>query len=238
MPQGSTVFERDPKLFDDAKSNESTSAIMGDIAKVAGDQVDFNIEVIGSSPIESMELRNGFDVLEKIRPYNTSDLGTRIRVVYEGAEYRGRGRAVLWEGKATLRGNNIARAQQFNNWNQDRGLTHNDKNSLNWSAVTTGNFGGFDMWLEDETSGTLKIETGHVNIEIDIADIGLEPTVYTAGGIGKALKVYRLPDTMTTTHMNHTLTVKLNDTGDTKLYVCITQEDGHQAWSSPIYLFK
>ena len=26
--------------------------------------------------------------------------------------------------------------------------------------------------------------------------------------------------------------------GDTRLYLCVTQEDGHQDWSSPIYLFN
>jgi len=238
MPDSSVVFNRDPELFDDAKSTPTSHAIMGDIVKVAGDHVDFNIEVIGSAPIESIELRNGLDIVEKIRPYDTSDLGRRIRVVYEGAEYRGRGRAVLWNGSASITGNTVERAHQFNNWNQDRGLTLEDKNNLTWSAVTTGNFGGFDIWLEDETTGTLTIETAHVTAEIKIADIGLEPAIFAAGGIGKALKIYRLPDIMTTTHVCHSKTVRLNDTGDTRLYVCITQEDGHQAWSSPIYLFR
>ena len=238
LPAGSVVFDRDPDLFDTAKSVSATAAIMGDIVQAAGDEVEFHIEVLGSAPIESIELRNGPEVLEKIRPYDEADLGSRIRVVYEGAEYRGRGRAVLWNGSASINGNKIKRAQQFNNWNLDRGLTLTGENTLNWSAVTTGNFGGFDLWLEDETAGTITIETAHVNAEINIADIGLKPAVYTAGGIGKALKIYRLPDTMTTTHVRHSKTVRLNDTGDTRLYVCITQEDGHQAWSSPIYLFR
>ncbi len=238
LPEGSVVFERDPEVFDDAKSTAASHAIMGDIVKVAEKHVDFNIEVIGSAPIERIEVRNGLDVMEIFRPYENIDLGTRIRVVYEGAEYRGRGRAVLWQGSASVIGNTIERAHQFNNWNQDRGLSLEDKSTLTWSAVTTGNFGGFDIWLENKTSGSLKIETSQVNAEINIADIGLEPTLYSAGGIGKALKIYRLPDTMTTTHVHKSKNVKLNETGDTKLYVCITQEDGHQAWSSPIYLFR
>ncbi len=238
LPEGSVVFTRDPELFDDAKSTVASRAIMGDIVKVDGKHVDFNIEVIGSAPIETVELRNGLDVVETFRAYENTDLGTRIRIVYEGAEYRGRGRAVLWQGSACVIGNTIERAGQFNNWNQDYGLTLDDKNTLTWSAVTTGNFGGFDIWLKHQTAGSLKITTSQVNAEIDITDIGLEPTTYSAGGIGKALKIYRLPDTLTTTHVCHRRKVRLNDTGDTKLYVCITQEDGHQAWSSPLYLFR
>ncbi len=32
--------------------------------------------------------------------------------------------------------------------------------------------------------------------------------------------------------------VTVGDRGDTALYVRVTQEDGHRAWSSPIYLFR
>lgn len=238
LPNGSEVFERDPKEYEDARSALADHAIMGDIVKISSDHVQFNIEVMGSAPIESIEVRNGLEVVETFRPYDASDLGTRLRIVYEGAEYRGRGRAVLWNGSATVKNNSIKRAHQFNNWNQDRGLTLKDNNNIEWTAVTTGNFGGFDLWLEERTSGILKIETGPVQVEIDIADIGFEPKTYAAGGIGKALKIYRLPEIMTTTQVRHSLDVAINQNGDTRLYVCITQEDGHQAWSSPIYLFK
>jgi hypothetical protein len=32
--------------------------------------------------------------------------------------------------------------------------------------------------------------------------------------------------------------VALRDAGDNALYVCLTQEDGHLVWSSPIYIFR
>jgi hypothetical protein len=32
--------------------------------------------------------------------------------------------------------------------------------------------------------------------------------------------------------------IRLQDARDNALYVCITQEDGHLIWSSPIYLFR
>lgn len=232
------IFDRDPKLFDTAISSPASYAVMGDIVKVSDGTIEFKVEVNGSAPIETIELRDGPKLLKRLRPYEPSDLGNRIRIVYEGAEYRGRGRAVLWDGTLEITGNSIDRAQQFNNWNQDRGLTQTSKTSLNWTAVTTGNFGGFDMWLKDKDAGTLKIKTAHVDVEVDIDQIGLEPKIYTAGGINKAIKIYRLPETMHTTHLTYTLTVTLNKDSDTRLYACITQEDGHQAWSSPIYLFK
>ena len=32
--------------------------------------------------------------------------------------------------------------------------------------------------------------------------------------------------------------IKLDDKTDNALYVCVTQEDGHLIWSSPVYVFK
>ena len=32
--------------------------------------------------------------------------------------------------------------------------------------------------------------------------------------------------------------ITLKDKGDSALYVCVTQEDGHLVWSSPIYVFR
>ena len=32
--------------------------------------------------------------------------------------------------------------------------------------------------------------------------------------------------------------ITLKGTGDSALYVCVTQEDGHLIWSSPIYIFR
>jgi hypothetical protein len=32
--------------------------------------------------------------------------------------------------------------------------------------------------------------------------------------------------------------ISLKSIGDNALYMCLTQEDGHRAWSSPIYVFR
>ena len=72
--------------------------MMGDIARVADGEVDLAIEVIGSAPIERLDIYDGLDLIETVRPYGAGDLGARVRLVYEGAEYRGRARTTTWDG--------------------------------------------------------------------------------------------------------------------------------------------
>jgi len=59
-----------------------------------------------------------------------------------------------------------------------------------------------------------------------------------AGGLGRCLRVFRLPDQSLPRQYQIEIEVTLRPTGDNPLWVCLTLEDGSQAWSSSIYLFR
>ena len=105
-------------------------------------------------------------------------------------------------------------------------------------GLTTGGFGGFDAWLAAPNSGTLRINTPLVQCEIAIADIGMEDLAFDAGGMTAAFRVFRLPDENRHRQLHLSRRIQLRPTGDNALYVCLTQEDGHLIWSSPIYIFR
>ena len=103
--------------------------------------------------------------------------------------------------------------------------------------MTTGNYGAIDLWLRGN-SGRIAFATKPVSADLAIADIGLEETIFDAGGLERAVTLQRLPDVMTTVKVLHTTNAKVRTAGDTRLYVRVQQEDGHRAWSSPIYLMR
>ncbi len=230
-------FDDDPNVGD-TFSEPADNAIMGDILCSGDDAVTITVDAHASAPIERMEIRNGLDVLETVRPYAETDFGNRIRVVWEGSEYRGRGRQTIWDGNARLEGNAFERLAPINSYNLDKKFEQTGPGALEWTALTTGGFGGFDAWLADPKAGTLSIDTALVQCQIPIADIGMEDTNFDAGGISRRIRVFRLPDD----NPHKTLTVErrlpLLDGRDNAFYVCITQEDGHLVWSSPIYVFR
>jgi hypothetical protein len=211
---------------------------MGDIAKVADSEIELAIEVVGSAPIERLDIFDGLDLIETVRPYAAADLGARVRLVYEGAEYRGRARTTTWDGSLVIEGNRIARTAVINNWNLDRGIQKQDATSLTWKAVTTGNYGAIDLWLEAGAAGRLAFKTAPVSGEAAIAELGVEPRIFAAGGLERAVRLQRLPETMRETRLSLKRRLKVQAKGDTRLYVRVQQEDGHRMWSSPIYLFR
>ena len=92
--------------------------------------------------------------------------------------------------------------------------------------------------MADGQAGTLKIDTGLVKADIRLADIGLEDKVLETGaGIKRQMRVFRLPEVTDTFNARLTRRIPRNKTEDA-IYVCVTTEDGHLAWSSPTYLLR
>lgn len=228
----------DPLLDPASVPHAVQRAMMGDIVRVEPGRATIAVRVDAAVPIERIDLRCGPRTLETIRPYREADLGARIRVVWEGAEYRGRGRMTTWDGSLEVVGNRIASFEPINFWHLDKRLERSAGDRLQWESVTTGNFAGADLRLGVPSSGELRIDTPHVKTALDLADVGLDDAVFEAGGLARRVRVFRLPDVNPHRSIAFEREVDVAATGDTPIYVRVTLENGHQAWSSPIYLFR
>lgn len=231
------IFADDP-LLGPTVSSRGQMVTMGAVAAPQGTGGTLNIDVVGSASIERIDIFHGKEIAETFRPYAASDLGRRLRVLWSGAEYRGRGRETIWKGKAQLAGNGIDRVEPINFLNPERPVGWSrDEGLVTWTSVTTGNMAGFDLWLDDPDRGRLAIETNLGNLEVDLAELADEERSIEAGGLARRLRVWRMPETKRTMAMRVAHRLPATPlTRDLPVYVRVTQEDGHQAWSSPIYL--
>jgi hypothetical protein len=59
-----------------------------------------------------------------------------------------------------------------------------------------------------------------------------------AGGLERQIRAFRLPEEISKLSLSTTLEIPLKASGDNPVWVCVTTEDGFQAWSSPIYAFR
>jgi hypothetical protein len=88
----------------------------------------------------------------------------------------------------------------------------------------------------DRPGAQLAVTTNHVSGVVSLAELGLEDAVLDAGGLERQIVVRRLPDHLARHSMDETLELDGIGSGDAALWVRVTTLDGHQAWSSPIYL--
>jgi hypothetical protein len=196
-------------------------------------------EVIGTAPIERVDVLHGTRVAKTARPFAAADLGRRVRVRWEGAEYRGRGRETLWQGRLTLAGNRFTHFARVNFLNPERRVEERTPGTaLAWTSVTTGNLAGIDLWLEEAARGTLALETSVVSGEVSLATLADDTVTFEGGGLGRRISVYRLPERDWSRRLAVDHSVTFAGGRDLPVYLRVTQSDGHQAWSSPIYLIE
>ncbi len=232
------IFHDDPALGG-SPAGLAREALMGDIVHLPEGEVELHLDVLASSGIERVELFNGKELILTLRTYGEAELGNRIRVLWEGATYRGRAREVIWDGQATFHDTGIREARPINFLNPDKTLDRVGANVLAWRALTTGNFGGFEVLLDGGEEGRLELATPLVQLDLPLAEIGLEDRVLAVDGpLPRLLRVYRLPAINTARRLQATRRVALRPTGDNPLFLRLTQEDGTRAWTSPIYVFR
>ena len=231
-----TRFIEDPQLSQ-VEGLPTREALMGDIIRPGASAMQLSAEVIGTAPVERVDVLEGKTVVQTVRPFTAADLGRRVRVLWQGAEYRGRGRETLWQGRLNVTGNHIARFQPVNFLNPERKVTETKpRATLAWTSVTTGNLAGIDLWLDDAHRGTLQIETNVVSGTVELSTLADQTVSFDGGGLGRRLSIYRLPeaDWSPRTSVDHSIV--FSGSADLPVYIRVTQSDGHQAWTSPIYL--
>ncbi|MGA2962481.1 MAG: DUF3604 domain-containing protein [Candidatus Korobacteraceae bacterium] len=212
------------------------NAMMGDIVHSPEKEFLLHVEAASASAIESLDIFNGKRLISTWRPYGKRELGRRIRVIWCGAEYRGRFRMSTWDGVAKLDGNTFTSASPINFFNPDKQLRMLSPRQLAWQSVTTGNFAGFEAVLEDSQAGSLKVETASGRLDLAVDQIGLESTSVDLGGLDKRIMAHRLPDRNECRSVSLKQMVSLEPGVDNPIYIRLTTEDGHRSWSSPIYL--
>ena len=100
----------------------------------------------------------------------------------------------------------------------------------------------------------MELITNQGTLTVDLATLGNQDVVLDAGGLGKQLQVFRLPENNPHRSMETTVDIPLHsksdnkgdsksdnkseNKGDNPLWICVTTEDGFQAWSSPAFVFS
>ena len=120
--------------------------------------------------------------------------------------------------------------------NPERKMVETAPQALAWTSVTTGNLAGIDLWLDEQRRGSLRIDTNVVSGTVDLAALDEDIVRFDGGGLDRAVNVYRLPEADWSRRVTLEHDVTFAGDADLPVYIRVTQADGHQAWTSPIYL--
>ena len=79
-------------------------------------------------------------------------------------------------------GAQILSSTPINRWNPEGLLEQRGRTQMALEAVTTGNFGGVDLYL-DSDDAELTICTNLGDLAVKIPDLGVEPVTLDCGGL-------------------------------------------------------
>ena len=232
------LYHDDPRYIEN-NGKKTNHALMGDIVKLVSGEMKISAEIFTTSSIERVEIFNGLELVETIRPYKIESIGKKIKLLWEGAEYRGRFREVIWDGKLNINGNSILEVNPVNFFNIDKNIIFKNSHEIEWKALTTGNFGGLEILLENHMGGVLSVNTPLINKKIDINEIQFDDLrIENNGNLPRFIKFFRIPEFNTFKNLKFERNVKLKESGDNPIFIKLIQEDGTVSWTSPIYVFR
>ena len=196
--------------------------------------------VVGTGALERIDVFRGLEILHTVSPYRAADVegSPRYRIAWAGSRVRGRDRLTRWDGSLELSAGRIVAAVPFAMENPEKGITEQSARRIAWISNTTGDDDGVDLTLDAPPDAWLRFRTPVIDLDVRLGDLadGATRTV-PAGGIDLRVFMRRLP----TTGFTRELTIDLTDSTPPRdacapYWIRVTQEDGAQAWTSPVYL--
>ncbi|MBC8290630.1 MAG: hypothetical protein H8E37_09975, partial [Planctomycetes bacterium] len=146
---------------------------------------------------------------------------------------------VTWDGGLVVKRHRIVSFQPFNFWNPEKRCEQISDRELKWQSLTTGGTAGVILNLE-KPGGTIDVTTTQASLTVRGDEPGTRGEPVPLGGVGKQLQGYQLPPEGGSCELSSEFQPmkQMLNKGDNPIYVCVVQEDGHMAWSSPIYLVR
>jgi hypothetical protein len=194
-------------------------------------------QVIGTSPLESVELRRGTGTVythELAVP--RADERPLLKLTWEGARVTWRGRPTRWDGSLTLDRGAILSAEPFAFDNPEEGIVQRSERAIHWRSTTVGDLDGLFLNLDATDETELRFQTKPATFTFRLADLAQGPLVVEAGGVGQRVTASLSSSTPRPRAAHFTHRDASLAQGTHAYWLRVVQRDGTMAWSSPIYV--
>jgi hypothetical protein len=212
---------------------------MGAVGRAEG-PVTIAGRAVGTGPIERIDVFRGLEHIRMVSPYGPGsfDGSNRYRIAWAGSRVRGRDRLTTWDGHVELSAGRIVDAVAFAMENPEKGIRERTDSRVAFVSNTTGDDDGVDVTVDAPAGAVFRFHTPVIQLEVKLADLADGRTLtFPAGGIDLRVFLRRLPSRGLTCELAFDHTDSAPALGRCHPYwIRVTQEDGAQAWTSPVYL--
>jgi len=196
--------------------------------------------VVGTGPIERVDIFRGLDHIRMVSPYTPESFegSQRYRIAWAGSRVRGRDRLTTWDGYIELSAGRFVDAVTFAMENPEKGIRGRSARRVSWVSNTTGDDDGVDVTIDAPPDAVFRFHSPVIELQIKVSELADgRARNFPAGGVDLRVFARRLA---ARGHANE-LTLEHTDPSPARgrchpYWIRVTQEDGAQAWTSPVYL--
>ena len=204
------------------------------------DKLKIQASVIGTAPLESLQLFQGKEIIAEVRPSEFENLtaSNQIRISWQGSRERGRQRRATWDGVIKFEGCEVVSADTVSFDVPADGILSQTKSKIQFASKTTGDRDGLDIVLNDAQKGTVIFDSPLGTETFTLADLTDDNPrkTFDFGGVDLQLMIERYPATVAQHQLELDIVVEPPQHKRTPYFIKATQTDGQMAWASPIYV--
>ena len=195
------------------------------------------VEVIGTAPLETVELRRGTRMIY-VPPLVEAQPGERplLKLVWEGARAKWRERPTRWDGSLILDRGRILSVEPFAFDAPGEGITDQTEREIHWRSTTVGDPDGLFLDLDAPDEAVLTFQSEPATFAFRLADLAAGPLSVEAGGVGQRVTASWTARALRPTATRFTYSDESAPPGTNAYWLRVIQRDGVMAWSSPIYV--
>ena len=175
-----------------------------------------------------------------VSPYTPESFegSARYRIAWAGSRVRGRDRLTTWDGHVELSAGRFVDAVTFAMENPEKGIRERLARRVSWVSNTTGDDDGIDVTIDAPADAVLRFHSPVIELEIKVSELADGRTrSFPAGGVDLRVFTRRLPGRGLASELVFEHTDPPPARGRCYAYwIRVTQEDGAQAWTSPVYI--
>ncbi len=216
---------------------------MGDEFDCAANELVADYALYGSAGWEELQVWDAAGLLYRRDFHAEAGLSdTLVRVRWGGARHKDRYRWATWAGRLTVDGSSFDDVTPWAATHPEQTFTR-EGSEVTWRTQTFGADIGVVVRLADLAGATLRVTSTveeddlHADLSVTGADLlaGGDREI-AVGGLNLTLRVERIADPAALpVTVNGKLSIDLPPS-DTAVYLRGRQTDGHQVWTSPLFI--
>jgi hypothetical protein len=219
-------------------SFDSDGASLGDTVRSAGAPC-FVIAVEGTAALRSVELFRGTEPVfaapvAAIDPTPSDE----IRVGWKGASAPGNWEKarMVWDGHLEISEGRILAVRGWAFDTVAEGIVAQTATRIEWRSITAGDWDGVVLTLEDNAHTALRFVSAPLSFEVSLGDLASGRIERATPDPSREVVIERLPRVPAAMSWAGTFEDASAPAGEHPYWLRVVQEDGANAWSSPIYV--